>query len=147
MRISGKFTSLSTRTKPCSRRYYYPCFTDEKDEVQGQHMSKVFKSENDESWFGLKYESSMVVSLVDGECAWKMPRMCYLNDYRTEWTEWTKSWTPTYKCLVICVAILPVQQILFPSTPDENKSKFLVLITRSLYYHLIISHVPWGIPW
>lgn len=45
--------------------------------------------------------------------------------------------------LVICVIILPAQQFLFPSTLNEERLKFVVLITRSFCYSLIISHVSW----
>ena len=106
----------SPLTTPYSARYY-PCFMDEKDEAQGQHLSKVFKDVlNDESWFGLKPKSSMTVSLVDGQCASKLPRMCYLNEWMNDCrTEWTKRWAPTHKYVAICVVILPAQQ--FSSLP------------------------------
>ena len=57
---------------------------DEKDEAEGQHLSTVFKDVlNYESWFGLKPKSGMTVSLVDGQCASKLLRMCYLSEWMT----------------------------------------------------------------
>ena len=46
--FSGGLTSFLTLTMPYSRKYHH-YFTDEKNEAQGQHSSKVFKSVNDES--------------------------------------------------------------------------------------------------
>ena len=63
-----------------------------------------------------------------------------LEDCRTEGI---KYWFPTYKSLVICVTILPAQQLLFPSILSEERTKFVVLLTRSSCYYLIISHVFW----
>ena len=53
--ISGELTSPLTLTTPYSARYY-PCFMDEKYEAQGQHLSRVFESVNDESLFGLQHD-------------------------------------------------------------------------------------------
>ena len=82
MHISGERPLPLTLTTPYSARYY-PCFMNEKDEAQGQHLSRVFESVNDESWFGLKSKSSMTISLVDGQCASKLPRMCCLKEWMT----------------------------------------------------------------
>ena len=46
MHISGELPS--SLTTPYSAKYY-PCFMDEKDEAQGQRLSRVFESVNDES--------------------------------------------------------------------------------------------------
>ena len=45
---------------PYSRKYYHIYFRDKKDKAQGQLLPKVFEGVNDESWFGLKFKSSMV---------------------------------------------------------------------------------------
>lgn len=48
MHICGDLTSLLTVTMSKSRRYY--CyFTDEKDNAQGQNLSKVLESVNGEA--------------------------------------------------------------------------------------------------
>lgn len=60
------FPSSLTLTTPYSAKYY-ACFMDEKDEAQGQHLSRVFESVNNESWFGLKSKFNMTISLVDGQ--------------------------------------------------------------------------------
>ena len=80
MHTSGKLPSPLTLATPYSARHY-PCFMDENDEAQGQHLSRVFESVNDESWFGLKSKSSMTISLVDGQCASKLPRMWCLKEW------------------------------------------------------------------
>ena len=83
MHISRELPLLLTLTTPYSATYY-PYFMDKKDEAQGQHLSTVFKDVlNDDFWFGLKPKSSMTVSLVDGQWAAKLPRLCYLNEWMT----------------------------------------------------------------
>lgn len=59
MCISGDLTSLLTVTIPESRRYN-PHFTDEKDEAQGQNLTKVLESVNDETRLRLKFGPSIV---------------------------------------------------------------------------------------
>ena len=82
MHISRELPLLLTLTTHSAT--YYPYFMDKKDEAQGQHLSTVFKDVlNDDSWFGLEPKASMTVSLVDGQCASKLPRMCYLNEQMT----------------------------------------------------------------
>lgn len=106
-------------------RRYYPYFTDEKDEalesVNGEAQSRP-------AW---------PTSLVDRQRARKAPGTCWSNARQTERA---KSWSHSevFSYFVASASSLP-----FSPKRRKIKGYKFVMLTRLLYYSLIIIHVPW----
>ena len=66
------------------------------------------------------------VSLVDGHCVGKVPRLHYLNELMTVGLKEQNLGLPL-RSLVICVAIFPAQQFPFPSTLKEGNQSLWCL--------------------
>ena len=133
-------TYFTFNSMPYSRRCYL-YFTDEKNEAQRQHFSRIFQSSK---MMNLDLDSSTNPAWLSHwwmVSVWKVPRICYLDESMTVGLR-TKCWALTHTWLSYLCGCLTSSAVFLPFHSKWRKIKDCGAYNRSLHYSLITFHVP-----